>query len=115
MSMKLRTLAVTCLARSFSSFEPGAAFCLRRFAIVVLACLTAAVPGPSLAGAGAGVGAGACLAPPLSGPAAARPGASRQGAADEIRRATMSRRDMGLLMDDAFWRGIHPTPAPGVP
>src|SRR6187402_949912 len=88
MSMKLRTLVVTLPASSFSSFEPGATFCLRWFAMAVLACFTAVVPGPSLAGAGAG----AVLA---SGAAAAGAGASRQGTAEAIRIATVNRRSMG--------------------
>src|ERR1043165_6092412 len=57
MSRKLRTLVVTLVARSFSSFDPAATFCLSRPAMVSLAALTAWVPAPVLSGAGAAAGA----------------------------------------------------------
>src|SRR4051794_13835253 len=64
MSRKLRTLVVTLAASSFSSLEPGAAFCLSRPAIVSLAARTAWVPGPVFA-------AGPAWAWPGAGPAGA--------------------------------------------
>src|SRR5262245_9004947 len=51
MSRKPRTLVVTLPARSFSSLEPGATFCLSSAAIVSFAVFTAWVPGPGLAAA----------------------------------------------------------------
>src|SRR5688572_12016009 len=88
MSRKVRTLAVTCLARSFSSFEPAATLCLRRFAIVVLACFTAAVPGPSFASGCFGASGAAQVT---------GAGAIRQGTAEDRTRAMANRRSIGLL------------------
>src|SRR5262245_48933141 len=63
MSRKPRTLVVTFAARSFSSLEPAATFCLSSPAMVSLAAFTAWVPGPAFpvaAGAGfAGAAGGA--------------------------------------------------------
>src|SRR5688500_9073342 len=101
MSRKPRTLVVTLAASSFSSLDPGAAFCLSSEAMVSFAVFTAWVPGPCLPGAGAvavgaagafGVCAPAELASAHTSASAPRPAGSRRTGRGDRR----ERRDIGM-------------------
>src|SRR5256885_381795 len=97
MSRKLRTLVVTLVARSFSSLEPAATFCLSKPAIVSLATLTACVPGPALPAGEAAAAAGAAAAGAAGGGALGCAGASVAAAPSAREARTIDRRSMGLL------------------
>src|ERR1044071_1509327 len=123
MSRKLRTLVVTLAARSFSSLEPAATFCLSSPAIVSLAALTAWVPGPDFAaGAAEAAGAGAGAAGDFDWATAGADAAPRTRQPRQPRQATrIDRRSMALLNIDGLStdggrrRGIHRRLDRGVP
>src|SRR3954454_12592573 len=118
MSRKLRTDVVTLAARSFSSLEPGAAFCLSRPAIVSLAARTAWVPGPVFAWA-AGPVAGALGWAAASEDPRASPRPKQTARTGE--RGTMGTPETPepcssvLVRDGGRRRGIHPPHDRGVP
>src|SRR5262245_59333278 len=107
MSRKLRTLVVTLAARSFSSLEPAATFCLSRPAIVSLATLTACVPGPDFAAGAAGAAGAGDFGWATAG-AAAAPRTRRPRQTRRIDRRSMGLLDIdGLSTDGGRRRGIH--------
>src|SRR5262245_30959435 len=117
MSRKPRTLVVTLAARSFSSLEPGATFCLSSAAIVSFAVFTAWVPGPALAAGVVAAGAAAAGFEPFEDDAGCAPASADASTTGRAIGKTIERREiMGSPVRDGGPRhGIHRQPDRGVP